>query len=76
MRIGQLARAANVSVQALRFYERKGLLAAPPRRISGYREYPPGAVQTVRFIRRAQDLGFALREVKELLALQEVPRAT
>ncbi|MBI1914099.1 MAG: heavy metal-responsive transcriptional regulator [Planctomycetes bacterium] len=76
LRIGELARLANVNVQTLRFYERKGLLSAPPRRLSGYREYPPETVGIVRFIQRAQELGFSLREVKELLALQKVPRAT
>jgi MerR family copper efflux transcriptional regulator len=76
LRIGQLARLAKVSVQTLRFYERKGLLSPPPRRPSGYREYPLETVETVRFIHRAQELGFTLREIKELLDLQKVPRST
>jgi Hg(II)-responsive transcriptional regulator len=76
VRIGELARLANVTVQALRFYERKGLLPAPPRQVSGYREYTPETVSLVRFIKRAQELGFALRQVKELLDLRKVPRAT
>ncbi len=76
LRIGQLARLAKVSVQTLRFYERKGLLPPPPRRPSGYREYPLETVETVRFIHRAQELGFTLREIKELLDLQKVPRST
>jgi Hg(II)-responsive transcriptional regulator len=76
LRTGDLARLANVNVETLRFYERQGLLPVPPRRASGYREYPPEAVELVRFIRRAQELGFTLREIKELLALREVPRAT
>jgi Hg(II)-responsive transcriptional regulator len=73
---GELARQAGVNVETLRFYEREGLLAEPPRRPSGYREYPPEAVALVLFIQRAKQLGFSLKEVKELLALREVPRAT
>lgn len=73
---GELARQAGVNVETLRFYEREGLLAVPPRRPSGYREYPPEAVDLVLFIQRAKQLGFSLKEVKELLALREVPRAT
>jgi|SRR5579875_408700 len=76
LRIGQLARLANVNVQTLRFYERKGLLPKPPRGPSGYREYTAEAVSLVKFIKRAQELGFSLREIKELLTLRKVPRAT
>src|SRR5260370_42587738 len=76
LRSGELARRANVNVETLRFYERQGLLPKPPQRASGYREYSTEAVGLVQFIKRAQVLGFSLREVKELLALQEVPRAT
>ncbi len=76
LRIGEVARLANVNVQTLRFYERKGLLPPPPRRVSGYREYAPGTVEIVKFIHRAKELGFALREIKELLDLRKVPRST
>ena len=76
LRSGELARRANVNVETLRFYERQGLLPKPPQRASGYREYPPEAVALVRFVKRAQALGFSLREIKELLDLREVPRAT
>jgi Hg(II)-responsive transcriptional regulator len=76
LRSGELARLANVNVETLRFYERRGLLSKPPQRASGYREYPPEAVGLVCFVKRAQTLGFSLREIKELLALREVPRAT
>lgn len=76
LRIGQLAHLAKVNVQTLRFYERKGLLPPPPRRLSGYREYPPETVGIVRFIQRAQELGFTLREIKELLDLRRVARST
>lgn len=68
--IGELARAAEVGVETIRFYERKGLVPEPPRRRSGYRQYPPQAVQRVRFIRRAKELGFTLREIQELLSFR------
>lgn len=70
MTIGQVAAAAEVNVQTVRYYERRGLMPRPPRTPSGYRQYGPGAVQRLRFIRRAQDLGFALDEIRELLALR------
>jgi MerR family mercuric resistance operon transcriptional regulator len=76
LRTGELARRANVNVETLRFYERQGLLPKPPQRASGYREYPLEAVGLVQFIKRAQVLGFSLREVTELLDLRQVPRAT
>ncbi len=68
--IGALAHAAEVGVETIRFYERKGLLPEPPRTLSGYRQYPGDAVDRVKFIRRAQGLGFALREISELLNLR------
>ena len=70
-RIGDVAAAAGVSVDAIRFYERRGLLRPVRRRASGYREYSPDAVRVVRFIRRAQALGFTLSEVEELVRLRE-----
>jgi MerR family copper efflux transcriptional regulator len=76
LRIGELAHLAKVNVQTLRFYERKGLLPPPPRQLSGYREYPQETVGIVKFIQRAQELGFSLREIKELLDLRRVPRST
>jgi len=74
LRIGEVAGRAGVNVQTLRFYERRGLLPEPPRRTSGYREYAPESVRRVRFIKRAQELGFTLAEVEELLRLREDPR--
>ncbi len=68
--IGQLAGRAEVNVETIRFYERTGLIPQPPRRESGYRQYPESAVSLVRFIRHAQELGFFLREIKELLDLR------
>lgn len=74
--IGQLARRAGVGVETIRFYEREGLVAAPARRASGYRQYPADVVRRVRFIRHAKDLGFTLREIHELLALRVDPDST
>jgi len=67
---GGLAAAAGVGVETVRFYERRGLLPRPPRTASGYRQYPPDSVERLRFIRRAQGLGFTLEEIAELLELR------
>lgn len=75
LRTAEVARQAGVNIETLRFYERKGIIHEPPRRPSGYREYPAETVTRVRFIKRAQELGFSLREIKELLDLTTVPRA-
>ena len=74
MRIGAAAEQAGVNVQTLRYYERRGLLPRPPRRTSGYREFPDDAVRIVRFVKRAQDVGFTLDEVQELLRLRNDTR--
>lgn len=68
--IGELADATGVQVTTVRFYERKGLLPPPPRRVSGYRMYGDDAVQRLRFIQEAKELGFSLHEIAELLALR------
>lgn len=70
MLIGSIAEASGVGVQAIRFYEREGLIAAPARSRSGYRQYDAVTVGRLRFIRRAQDLGFTLKEIRELIALE------
>ena len=57
----------------IRFYEREGLVDEPHRRPSGYRQYAPEVVRRIRFIRHAKDLGFTLREIKELLELRVEP---
>lgn len=67
--IGKLAEQAAVGIDTIRYYERAGLLPAPPRRASGYRDYPPETLARLRFIRRAKDLGFTLEEIGELLQL-------
>lgn len=71
--IGQVARRAGVGVETVRFYERQGLIEEPPRRSSGYREYDDEVVSRLRFIRRAKELGFTLKEIKELLSLRHDP---
>jgi MerR family mercuric resistance operon transcriptional regulator len=76
MTIGQLARRAGVGVETVRFYERRGLLATPARKTSGYRLYGEEVVGRLRFIRRAKELGFSLKEVAELLALRVEPDTT
>ena len=61
---------ARVNKQTLRYYERRGLLPRPERNTSGHRLYDPAAVARIRFIKRAQDLGFVLEEILELLSLR------
>jgi MerR family copper efflux transcriptional regulator len=67
--ISQLAQRADVPIDTIRYYERARLIAEPPRRPSGYRQYPEDTVQRLRFIRRAKALGFSLDEIADLLAL-------
>jgi len=67
--IGRLARAAGVNVETVRYYQRIGLIAEPPRPAQGFRSYPPGTVERITFIKRAQALGFSLAEIGELLEL-------
>jgi DNA-binding transcriptional MerR regulator len=76
LRVGRLARLANVNVQTLRFYERKGLLPPPSRRLSGYREYPSETIGIVKLIKYVQGLGFSLKEIKSLIALRNKPSVT
>ena len=68
--IGRVASDAGVNVQTVRYYERRGLIPKPPRSRSGYRQYDSESVARLRFIKRAQELGFSLREIRELLALR------
>ncbi len=70
MRISAAARAAGVSVETIRYYERAGLLAQPPLPLAGYRGYLPDTVERIQFIKRAQRLGFTLTEIRDLLTLQ------
>ena len=76
MKIGEVAKAAGIGIDAIRFYEREGLVEKPARRPSGYRVYEPDVVHRLRFIRRAKTLGFSLKEIAELLSLDADPHAT
>jgi MerR family mercuric resistance operon transcriptional regulator len=69
--IGRLARAARVNVETIRYYQRRGLLATPRKPPGGVRHYPQEALAHLHFIKRAQQLGFSLRDIRELLALGE-----
>jgi len=75
MTIGRLAEKAGVGVETIRFYERCGLITRPQRPVGGFREYDSAAAERIRFIRQAQELGFALGEIRELLALRATPGA-
>jgi len=68
--IGQLAKRANVNLETVRFYERKGLLPAPPRNKSGHRQYSLKDLKRTEFIKRTQSLGFSLQEISDLLSLR------
>ena len=70
---GEVAKQAHVRIETLRYYERMGLVAPPPRSGSNYRLYPPDTVRRVQFIKLAQQLGFSLKEISELLALRATP---
>ncbi len=69
--IGQTAKAAQVGVETIRFYEREGLIPAPQRTANGYRQYPRETIARVGFIRRAKALGFSLDEIRQLLDLAQ-----
>ena len=70
LRIGEVAERGGVNLQTIRYYEREKLLPDPPRLASGYRVYPDQTVRRVRFIKRAQEIGFTLAEIRELLAIR------
>src|SRR3990172_7588725 len=74
--IGRLAKKAQVNIETVRYYERRGLLPEPPRRQSGYRQYSENDVSRLLFIKRAQTLGFTLKEILELLSLRVDPKTT
>ena len=71
--IGQLAKQGGVNLETIRYYERRGILPQPPRTSSGYRVFSNESVRRLRFIKRAQVLGFSLREIEELLTLRARP---
>ena len=72
--IGAVAKRAGVGVETVRFYEREGLIKQPPTPKQGFREYPLDAVDRIRFIRHAKELGFTLDEISDLLSLRSHPR--
>ena len=71
--IGQLAKKSGVHLETIRYYEREGLIAEPPRTSSGHRAYQPGAARRLRFIQRVKELGFSLSEIRGLLTLRAAP---
>ncbi len=73
MRISQLAQAADVHVETIRYYQRRGLIKQPSKPAHGYRNYPAETLNRIRFIRRAQELGFTLNEISHLLELEAIP---
>jgi Cu(I)-responsive transcriptional regulator len=76
MTIGQVAVAAGFGAETIRFYEKQGLLEEPARRASGYRDYDRSVVTRLLFIRRAKELGFTLKEIKDLLSLRVARKAS
>jgi MerR family mercuric resistance operon transcriptional regulator len=71
----EVAKRGGVNLETIRYYERRGLLPKPRRTVSGYRAFAPDAVRRLRFVKRAQALGFSLKEIKELLSLRAAPKA-
>ncbi len=71
--ISRLAQLGGVNLETVRYYERRGLLAKPPRTQAGYRQFPAETAERLRSIKRAQELGFSLEEISELLALRMEP---
>ena len=69
--IGQLARAADVGIETIRYYQRIGLIEKPVKPAQGYRRYPSQIVARLQFIKRAQELGFTLNEIADLLSLND-----
>lgn len=76
MTIGKVSEQSGIGVETVRFYEKSGLIDDPTRTESGYRQFPPSTVIRIRFIKRAKELGFTLREIKELLNLRLDPMTT
>jgi DNA-binding transcriptional MerR regulator len=76
MKIGQVASEADVTIDTVRFYERRGVLPEPTRRPSGFREYPASTVERIRMARMLQSLGFTLDEIIEMLHAHDTGTAT
>lgn len=73
--IGQVAKQSGVGIETIRFYEREGVIPKPSRTASGYRQYGGDIVKRLHFIRRAQELGFSLKEIAQLIALRVTPKS-
>lgn len=71
---GQVARLSGLAIETVRFYEKQGLIGEPPRSEAGYRQYSEREVLQLRFIKRAKELGFSLKEIADLLELQDNPK--
>ncbi len=69
--IGALATQANVNKETIRYYQKQGLIIEPKKPLNGFRHYPSSAILRLQFIKRAQQLGFSLKEIKQLLSLGE-----
>jgi len=76
MQIGEVAKQVGITVETIRFYEKKGLVDSPLRNESGYRNYSGDVMPHLLFITRAKELGFSLKEIKELIRLQSAPHTT
>ena len=74
--IGELAKQANVNIETIRYYERRGLISEPPRNKSGHRQYSHEAVKRTDFIKKCQTLGFSLKEIEEILELRVTSEST
>ncbi|MEX1208119.1 MAG: MerR family transcriptional regulator [Acidimicrobiia bacterium] len=75
MRIGEVSDATGLEASAIRFYERQGVLPAPDRTDSGYRDYSEANLELVRFVKRARSLGFPLDDIREIVELRLTGRA-
>ena len=75
MKIGEAAQVARVGVETIRFYERRGLIEQPEKPYGGFRTYPSETIDRIRFIRKAQEIGFSLHDISELLTLRVDPVA-
>lgn len=71
MTIGQLAKAAGVGVETIRYYQRRGILATPSKPLGGHRHYADASLQALAFIRRGQQMGFSLEEIIALMSLRD-----
>ena len=71
MTIGRVAKMADVNVETIRYYQRRGLIIEPPKPMYGFRHYPDTTISRIRFIKRAKNMGFKLREIQELLKLDD-----